>query len=416
VQKLHESASLKEINEATSDLLGSIGEEVVDQSIRHLEAKFSANPLLRDHITETSGLVLGISALFDHISARGSVEHIDSRVPWIFESIAFVVATHRKSKLVDARQREVDLRRVMGGMQNHADLRALHFELMTAVHASRRGFDIDFPKSESSPGPEFLARDNGIALQVECKLISCDKGRSIHRIRALEIFGRLHALTEARAWRGPDLFVDILLRRKPCGSSEETRSIIDTITQAITQRANKVGENALVTLSAIAEEGTIAETAATDQMSLRRLVAKWAGNNTEHLVAARRNQAGFIFRLRCEKPDKVLEEIFKTLKKSRSRQLHPDVPAVFWVKLESLSGKALALLGTEGDEPSALRFASSRFLNSQRSTGVVALVFCADGEVESLPGDLASRRGTTYYFTDDKAPQGVVQGLQKMLD
>jgi hypothetical protein len=54
-----------------------------------------------------------------------------------------------------------------------------------------RGFDVDFHDLEDGGGYDFLAESGGSKLEVECKYISADTGRKIHRRKLYELGGTL---------------------------------------------------------------------------------------------------------------------------------------------------------------------------------------------------------------------------------
>lgn len=73
------------------------------------------------------------------------------------------------------------------------DMRAIQLELSAATHFTHRGHSITWPEMENGGCFDLFIQDMGIdGLEVECKSISNDKGRKIHRDDAREFHSLVH--------------------------------------------------------------------------------------------------------------------------------------------------------------------------------------------------------------------------------
>ena len=72
-------------------------------------------------------------------------------------------------------------------------------EMATAAHLMRRHCDVEFHDLETGGGFDFLANRAGATLEVECKMVSGDLGRQIHRKRVLELQERLQRVVTLRS-------------------------------------------------------------------------------------------------------------------------------------------------------------------------------------------------------------------------
>ncbi len=79
------------------------------------------------------------------------------------------------------------VRRVHGALKKPDDMRAMQLELVAATHFARRGHSIIWPEETDEIGTfDLLIEDIGTdGLEIECKSMSEDKGRKIHRRDAL---------------------------------------------------------------------------------------------------------------------------------------------------------------------------------------------------------------------------------------
>ena len=93
---------------------------------------------------------------------------------------------------VHARLTTQGKRRLAGALQSSLEkehgLGPLTFEIKVAAHLISRGFQIEFHDLEAGGGYDFLAISGSTKIEVECKHVSADIGRQIHR-RALYDLG-----------------------------------------------------------------------------------------------------------------------------------------------------------------------------------------------------------------------------------
>jgi hypothetical protein len=72
-------------------------------------------------------------------------------------------------------------------------LTSLALEMGVAVHLWNGGYDVEFTDLENRAQFDFLARKDGVELEVDCKTASGDVGRPIHRLRALNLFNQIQS-------------------------------------------------------------------------------------------------------------------------------------------------------------------------------------------------------------------------------
>jgi hypothetical protein len=123
---------------------------------------------------------------------------------------------------------------VRNGLEREFGLGPVAFEMKTATHLMSHGFDVDFHDLENGSGYDFLATYGGSKLEVECKYISADIGRKIHR-RKLYALGEIlspimsHAVDDKQG--GIHLRVDIPDRLN--GSKEQQQALASQIQIAL---------------------------------------------------------------------------------------------------------------------------------------------------------------------------------------
>jgi hypothetical protein len=124
---------------------------------------------------------------------------------------------------------------IRSGLEREFGLGPVAFEMKIAAHLMSRGFDVDFHDLENGGGYDFLAASGGSKLEVECKYISADTGRKIHRRNLYELGGTLSPIM-SRAVEdkqgGIHLRVDIPDRLY--GSKEQQQALASQIQKALT--------------------------------------------------------------------------------------------------------------------------------------------------------------------------------------
>jgi hypothetical protein len=73
------------------------------------------------------------------------------------------------------------------GLKSDSGLAPVALEMAVAVHLWAADFDVEFTDMEGRGQFDFLATREGIELEIDCKTVSGDIGRSIHRNRMLDL-------------------------------------------------------------------------------------------------------------------------------------------------------------------------------------------------------------------------------------
>src|SRR5262249_39560731 len=113
-----------------------------------------------------------------------------------YRLISFMVGIVRAHQRLSARGRTRLRGMLLDGLKSDHGLLALENEIATALHLLSRGFDVEFHDIEEGSGVDFIARQGGVEIEVECKMISGDLGRKVHRHRAIALFGLLAEISK----------------------------------------------------------------------------------------------------------------------------------------------------------------------------------------------------------------------------
>lgn len=106
----------------------------------------------------------------------------------------------------------------------------LYFEVAIATNLMSEGYDVEFSDVERQANFDFLASRDGVTCEIECKTLSADAGRKIHRKDFSRFMALITPQLEARANMAgtDDVWVVTFGDRLPSGDAEhrELRSVL----------------------------------------------------------------------------------------------------------------------------------------------------------------------------------------------
>jgi hypothetical protein len=148
----------------------------IDQLSSRMKANFLTHLLLKRFELE-----LTFAAVRKHKQNTGhlniNVRTLTDSEYFLYAFISFVVRTYRRlSNAGKARLKGM----IQSGLKTEGGLSSIQHEVHIASQLMRRGFDVSFSDIESGGGFDFLARKQGVEVEVECKACSRDKGQKIH--------------------------------------------------------------------------------------------------------------------------------------------------------------------------------------------------------------------------------------------
>jgi hypothetical protein len=380
----------------------------------YIDAEIKRNPLLIDYLPKQNSLVLAFSKC-SHAAA-----HNGNRLPWeltgdplMFEAHIFSVQT---LALIDAATKFSKKRanslisRVRDAFQYPTAIQALQLEARVATHFVRVGHSVYFPELGSGKERfDILNESLGPAgLEIECKAVTQDKGRKIHRGDAFEFFHLALPVIQTVACgltAGLAVVVTVPGRLQ---QPEEFEALVNAMTQQIL-----VGESGTL------QDGThvrIIDFRPEDLGDLKRppstqnraAVARITGtDNRESIIYQAERCCGVVILvLQSAQPDSMLHEVFATLAESSGRQLTGKRAGAFIGGFEGLGHKALldtAINEGRGGTFSALAWEASRFLEQPEFPHVVGIGFLSATDNSELP-DADNPKGITYYFPKQTSP------------
>lgn len=406
--ELH-TGDMPSVFERFSDL---IGDQHWKKRVDLLKAEIKGNRLLKEYLIQENAIAFSLQTSTELTKKFGRfpVHQLDCSP--LYPCMAFAAQILSIAEASESAQRAQLVRRVHGALKNPDDMRGLRLELTAATHFLRRGLDVQWPEMIGGGTMDLVIPGLGPqGLEIECKSISDDKGRKIHRRESLEFCSLVapqlndlgKGLTAGVAavltldGRMPRNFAD---RRKLAQSV--IRNMLSGSSNCQLEGANlRIHEFDPALLGSLGEDGL-------PTVSRGRIDSITGTTNRQAMIVGRKSGGAIVLVLQSAQDDSLLTYTFNTLSKSAREQLSGKRAGMFLVGLEGLEIESLmelAEIDSTGDQPpTALRVRVSDFLASQDRNHVVGVGFMSKGALRPASGGTTDSGGAAYVFPKRESP------------
>lgn len=301
---------------------------------------------------------------------------------------------------------------LLDGLKTDKGLLSVQHEITTAVHLMSRGFDVEFNDIESGGGVDFLARKEGIEIEVECKMFSADLGRKIHRRRSATLFKALEDVvnqTYRAATRG--LLVRITIPDRLTPSPVQHLGIQHTLATGLLAGTMVQSEHCAVEVrdfSVTHSPFNLKDPRQLSQSALKQFAATLTGRpNTTLMSVFDPGKRAVIIMVESARPDAVLQGMRRQLRDAAVVQFSKSRPAFLAAQLHDLTDDQLLNVGqsdfSSRDKASSLQVMTSDLLQSESRAHVHTIVYRAHGRLFPEEGVVGSS-GVTYLMKNALHP------------
>lgn len=389
-----------------------IGAQHWKKRVDLLKADIKGNKLLREHLFQENEIAFGLQAATELTKKYGRLPVHQMDISPLYPCMAFAAQILSITESSESTQRTQLVRRVHGALKNPDDLRGLRLELTAATHFLRRGLDVQWPELTGGGTMDLVIQGLGPqGLEIECKSISDDKGRKIHKREALEfcalVAPRLNDL--GKGLKAGVAAVLTLYGRMP-GNFMDRRKLAESVVRHVLSGSSncqleganlRIHEFDPALLGAAGEDGH-------PVISRDQVDAITGTSNRQALIVGRKSGGAIVLVLQSTQDDSLLTYTFDTLSRSASRQLSGQRAGMFLVGLDGLEAESLmevAHQDSTGDQPpTALRVKVSDFLASQGRDHVVGVGFISKGALRPASGGVTDSGGSAYVFPKRESP------------
>lgn len=391
-------------------LATAIGAGHWQAAVAQQEEAIRANHFLGDYLRSEYAIAYQLDRLRGLVARFGTVPHEACNDPSIFPSLAFAAQVLGVLERGTVKQARTFVRRVRTAFSSSENMHGLRLELQAATHFARRGQRVAWYRLKNEGSFDLLIEDLGPSgLEVECKSISENKGRRIHRRAALEFWGELwkDVASVAQNLRSGLAVVLTVPCRLPEEAGERAALAREVVTRILAGSGAALGGGAEVRIEQF-DPAKIEMAKDKSRGELRKAIDAATGiANREAAVYGTPAGGMLAFVMQSAVEDDVLDQVFATLDESAARQFTCMRGALFWIALQGIDADQLLSVHEQdsdpGEQPTPLRDGVSNFLH-RAPDHIVGVVFGSrSGLIPAVDGRMDSG-GTTNFFLKEESP------------
>lgn len=270
------------------------------------------------------------------------------------------------------------------------DFGSLEHEMCAVAHLVSRGFDIELPDIEGTGRFDILARKDGCEIEVECKSVSYDAGRKIHRSDFNALADTLCAMFKSYIDKNTQSALIVLtLKDRLTNNSQLFLRIGTHVHDAIQQRCQEI-EDVDFSLQCCKYEPEILPP---DAETLWKQIEEQIASDQFHVFVYGNSTCVVVFVARSNERDRVLSAMLKQMRKV-SDQCTGLRPAIVWVKVEGIYPHEWHTLSAE----SALQQMSYKYLAQPSRSHVHTVAYSSTGWLERR-SSVVTNRGPVLCFS-----------------
>ncbi len=365
---------------------------------------------LRDYLIDENAIAFALARCSDLVDRYGRIPMQETGSRDLYSAISLAAqALSIMDHSSDSESKRL-AQRIQGAFKNPDDMRAIQLEMMAATHFVHRGYPIVWPEMEGVGRFDLLVNDIGTnGLEVECKSVSSDKGRKIHRREALEF----HHLVKPQ--------LQTVSRKLQMGIAVvlTVPSRLPTLFHQKKDLAKHVIGSVLAAQSTVLEDGSDIRISKFDMEILgdigtveRPVISRpaidqiTATQNRESMFLGNKKGA-IVFVLQSRQDDTMLQYVFDTVSQSAKNQVSKNRAALFLVAFHGIGAEELIGIAEQDNDPkkppTALQVAVSDFHANQNRDHVIGVGFLSGSALNLELHGVIKSGGTAYVFQKNES-------------
>lgn len=391
-------------------LARAVGTDHWQKAVARQEAAIRANWFLGDYLRSEYAVAYQLDRLRGLVERFGTVLPDVCNDPGIFPAMGFAAQVLEVMARGTTKQAKAFANRVRTAFGSAENMHGLRLELQAATHFTRRGHRVSWHRASKAGTFDLLVEDLGpTGLEVECKSISENKGRRIHRRDALEFWGSLWkdvagAAQSLRSGLAVVLTVPYRLPDDPAARASLARQVVARILAGSGAGLDggadlRIGNFDPARINAALSAG---------RAEFRKAVDTVTGTTNREAVLYGTPAGGMLLLvMQSAVEDDVMDQVFATLADSALRQFTGTRGALFWIALQGIDADQLLSVHEQDNDPTqqptALRLGVSRFLTDAPGH-VVGVVFGSRSGLLPTANGSTDSGGATNFFLKEESP------------
>lgn len=280
----------------------------------------------------------------------------DDQAPFV-QLAAMVTLTYQRLGETGKRRLEGMLR---DAINREFGLAPLDYEMQVARHLMHKQFDVEFNDMEGRrPAFDFLAMKKDLSAEVECKFITGDIGRKVHRALCYRLIDSLRETTATRQQVGrlrKGLIVRLVVSGRLRRDQEQQATLSKLLKESLLGWKSAKTGSAHISVrefdAALAAEWVNA--AGLDRGRMEKTLRERLGLANKNMGVFVQGKGVVVVVVDSDEPDNVLSAIYSELLDSAKRQLSGSRPGILACHLADVRGDQLASLARQEREDTGL--------------------------------------------------------------
>lgn len=362
-----------------------VGWNIWSKRLERLEKEMRTDSAMRHFWAERCALELAFASVWQRFRTMGRLPRIDSMTPDAQRFLGFATGAVRCYDRLSQLGRKRLKGMLLDATKKDHGLAPLAHEMFIAAHLSGRGYDVKFHDLESGSGFDLMASKAGRKVQIECKHISGDIGRQIHR-KDFYRFGDQVVPQMLRHLGNLEtgLFLRLQMPGRLHRSQETHEKLAGLLGRAMVSGLSRVEEMGACVEVREFDVGQVADGWAlargVDKLRIEGALATHFGLvNKNVFVCVKPRQSAIVVVVESMKEDRVLAAIHRTLRNSAKDQFDDGSPAILCCHLAEVTEEQLASLSNKGERGIGLDHMTSNLL--ERRPNLHSVTYMGQGRV-----------------------------------
>lgn len=244
----------------------------------------------------------------------------------------FLVSAHRVFTNLPPTAREEFSAKLKGFVSGQFGIRPFAYELSMATHLMSKGWDVMFADIEKIANFDFLARKDGLEIELECKTTSGDTGRQIHRHEMSRMCSLIEPVLDGLLIEPGSHILHVTLPAKLESSDGALRRLAQVIGGAAQQRKDTRTSGAVVRYAYRSE---LLWTGPDDDVDIGASL----GILNPHVLVRGNRTSVAVAAFTSDRPDAVVETLTRRAKKAAD-QCSGNRPAIVSLNLIDPIGRS----------------------------------------------------------------------------
>ena len=391
-------------------LATAIGPEHWQGAVARQEAAIRSNHFLLGHLHAEYAIAYQLEKLRVLAAAHGDVPLQACNDRSIFPALGFTAQVLGVLNNCTTKQARTFVKRVRTAFTSAENMHGLRLELQAATHFTRRGKHVTWHRENNAGTFDLLVDDLGPSgLEVECKSISDNKGRRIHRLDALNFWGEVWKDISSVAQQLHTGMAVVLTAPYRLPAEPEPRAALarQVVSQVVAGTSARLSDGSDLRIQNF-DPGLVEAAMECDRQAMRSAIDVATGTaNREAALYGTPGGGLLAFVMQSAVEDDVLDQVFATLNDSAARQFTGQRGALFWVALEGLDAEQLLSVHKQdsdpGQRPTGLRMSVSNFLTNAPDH-IVGVVFGSRSGLHPTENGSTDMGGLTNFFLKEESP------------